>query len=154
MRALIQRVKQAQVEVNGETTGFIRKGLLIFFAAATGDTAEDLEYLCRKVVNLRIFSDESGKMNLSVRDVSGEILVVSQFTLYASTRKGNRPSFTAAADPAEGKMWYGLCLDKLAELGIHTEAGVFGAHMLVSLVNDGPVTIILDSRDRLRSRRG
>ncbi len=154
MRALIQRVSQARVEVNGETVGAIGKGLLVFYAAGRGDTAEDLDYLCRKIVNLRIFNDETGKMNLSLPEVSGEILLVSQFTLYASTRKGNRPSFTSAADPAEGERWYELCLDRLIEMGVHTETGVFGAHMEVTLTNDGPVTIWLDSGDRHRSRRG
>jgi len=154
MRALIQRVSQARVDVAGETVGAIGRGLLVFFAAGRGETAEDLDYLCRKIVNLRIFNDEAGKMNLSLLDVSGEILLVSQFTLYASTRKGNRPSFTAAADPDEGKRWYERCLDRLVELGVKTESGVFGAHMEVSLTNDGPVTIWLDSQDRLRSRRG
>jgi len=153
MRALLQRVSQAQVEVNGEVVGAIGQGLLVLFAAGRGDTAEDLDYLCRKIVNLRIFNDREGKMNLSLLDVSGEVLVVSQFTLYASTRKGNRPSFTAAADPAEGKLWYERCLDRLAASGLPVASGVFGAHMLVSLTNDGPVTIWLDSSERHKSRR-
>ena len=154
MRALLQRVSQARVDVASETVGAIGQGLLVFFAAGRGDTVEDLDYLCRKIVNLRIFNDEAGKMNLSLLDVSGEILLVSQFTLYASTRKGNRPSFTAAADPDEGKRWYERCLDRLRELGVEAESGVFGAHMEVSLTNDGPVTIWLDSQERQRSRRG
>ena len=153
MRALIQRVTSASVEVDGAITGSIGNGLLVFFAAGRGDTAEDLSYLCRKLVNLRIFNDDAGKMNLSLLDVGGEVLLASQFTLYASTRKGNRPSFTAAADPDEGRFWYERCQDELLRLGVPVETGVFGAHMKVSLVNDGPVTIWLDSAERNQSRR-
>lgn len=153
MRALLQRVSHASVEVEGEVVGSIGTGLLVFFAAGRGDTAEDLDYLTRKIVQLRIFNDEAGKMNLSVRDVGGAVLAISQFTLYAETRKGNRPSFTRAADPVEGRIWYERFLDALAEQGVPVEAGVFGAHMRVELLNDGPVTIWLDSADRQRSRR-
>ncbi|WP_456444896.1 D-aminoacyl-tRNA deacylase [Oceanithermus sp.] len=153
MRALIQRVTQASVEVEGEVVGKIAGGLLLFFAAGRQDTAEDLDYLVRKVVNLRIFADEAGKMNRSLLDAGGEVLVVSQFTLYADTRKGNRPSFTGAADPDEGRRWYERFIEALLRQGVHVETGEFGEHMRVALVNDGPVTIWLDSAERKRSRR-
>ncbi|HGY10720.1 MAG TPA: D-tyrosyl-tRNA(Tyr) deacylase [Oceanithermus profundus] len=153
MRALVQRVSEASVEVAGELVGRISSGLLVFYAAGRGDTAEDLDYLTRKIVNLRIFADEAGKMNRSLLDTGGEALVVSQFTLYADTRKGNRPSFTAAADPDEGRRWYDRFVDALVAQGIHVETGEFGAHMRVHLINDGPVTIWLDSAERKRSRR-
>ncbi|WP_457630872.1 D-aminoacyl-tRNA deacylase [Oceanithermus sp.] len=153
MRALIQRVSRASVAVDGVTIGEIGRGLLVFFAAGREESAEDLDYLCKKVVNLRIFSDDAGKMNLSLLDISGAVLLVSQFTLYASTRKGNRPSFTAAADPVEGRRWYELCIDRLVGMGVEVATGEFGAHMEVSLVNDGPVTIWLDSQERKHSRR-
>ena len=153
MRALLQRSKAARVVVDGETVGEICGGLVVFFAAGRGDDAADLNYLCRKIVNLRIFGDSAGKMNLSLQDVGGEVLLVSQFTLYASTRKGNRPSFTNAAEPGEGKRWYERCLDELVRLGVPVESGVFGAHMEVELINDWPVTIWLDSSERQLSRR-
>ncbi len=153
MRALIQRVSEARVTVAGEVVGEISYGLLIFFAAGHRDAAEDLDYLVRKAVNLRIFPDEAGKMNRSLLETGGEALVVSQFTLYADTRKGNRPSFTAAADPNEGRRWYERFVEALLRQGVHVETGEFGAHMQVALVNDGPVTIWLDSADRHRSRR-
>jgi len=153
MRILIQRVAKANVSINGEVVAEIASGLLVFYAAARGDTAADLEYLVRKVIKLRIFSDDTGKMNLSLQDVGGELLVISQFTLYADTRKGNRPSFTVAADPDEGRRWYERFIDALLQQGLHVETGEFGAHMQVALVNDGPVTIWIDSTDRNRSRR-
>jgi D-tyrosyl-tRNA(Tyr) deacylase len=153
MRALIQRVSEASVTVADEVVGEIAGGLLVFFAAGRRDTAEDLDYLVRKVVNLRIFPDEAGKMNRSLLDTGGEVLVVSQFTLYADTRKGHRPSFTAAADPDEGRRWYERFVEALLRQGVHVETGEFGAHMRVALVNNGPVTIWLDSEDRKRSRR-
>lgn len=154
MRALLQRVSQASVEVAGEVVGEISTGLLVLFAAGRQETAEDLDYLARKVVNLRIFADEAGKMNRSLLDVGGEALVVSQFTLYADTRKGNRPSFTGAADPDEGRRWYERFIEALLQEGVHVETGEFGAHMQVALVNDGPVTVWIDSAERRRSRRG
>jgi len=118
------------------------------------DTIEDLDYLVDKVVNLRVFPDEEGKMNLSLLDVGGEVLVVSQFTLYADCRKGRRPSFTDAAPPEKGKEMYELFINKLRDRGVRVETGEFGAMMLVKIYNDGPVTIMLDSEDRRRPRGG
>ncbi len=153
MRALVQRVSGARVEVDGEIVGGIARGLLVFFAASRKDSAPDMDYLVRKIVNLRIFNDENGKMNLNLGQVSGQVLVVSQFTLYAETRKGNRPSFTQAAPPHEGRDWYERFIAAIGSMGYHVETGVFGADMRVHLVNDGPVTIWLDSNDRTLSRR-
>jgi len=153
VRALVQRVSQARVEIEGEVVAEIAAGLLVLFAAGRRDTAEDLNYLVRKVVNLRIFADDTGKMNRSLLDVGGEVLVVSQFTLYADTRKGNRPSFTGAADPDEGRRWYDRFVESLLHQGVHVETGRFGAHMRVALVNDGPVTVWIDSSEGKRSRR-
>ncbi|WP_298629266.1 D-aminoacyl-tRNA deacylase [uncultured Thermus sp.] len=150
MRAVIQRVTEAFVEVDGEEVGRIGLGLLVLLGVGQGDTVEDAQYLARKIVNLRIFPDEAGKMNLSLKEVGGEALLVSQFTLYAETRKGNRPSFVKAAPPDVGRRLYEAAIEAFLEQGVHVETGVYGAHMRVHLVNDGPVTLILDSEVRPR----
>jgi D-tyrosyl-tRNA(Tyr) deacylase len=147
MKALIQRVSSAQVEIAGTTVGGIGKGLLVFLCAVKGDTEKDLEYIARKVSSLRIFEDEQGKMNRSVMEINGEVLVVSQFTLAASTRKGNRASFDNAEAPEQAKRMYDLFIKLLRDIGAPVQTGTFAAMMQVSLVNDGPVTISLDSRE-------
>ena len=150
MRAVIQRVKEASVTVDGIVTGKIGQGLLILFGAENGDGNEDMEYVVKKCVNLRIFCDENDKMNLSVLDVGGEILVVSQFTLLAEIKKGNRPGFTRAMEPLTAEKEYErFCLLCEDATGKKVQRGVFGADMKVSLVNDGPVTIIVDSRNKI-----
>jgi D-tyrosyl-tRNA(Tyr) deacylase len=149
MRALVQRVREASVTANDRVTGAIGPGLLVLAGVTDGDTAEDRDWLVRKIVQLRVFDDEAGVMNRSVQDVGGEILAVSQFTLYASTRKGNRPSYTAAAGPAIAEPAFAAFVAALAAaLGRTVPTGVFGAHMHVRLTNDGPVTLWLDSRTR------
>lgn len=149
MRAVLQRVSRASVEVGGEVVGAIGPGLLVLAAAAADDTDEDREWLARKVVQLRVFADDAGTMNRSVRDVGGEILAVSQFTLYASTRKGNRPSWSGAAPPELARPMFDAFVAALArELGRAVPTGRFGADMAVALVNDGPVTVAIDSRAR------
>jgi D-tyrosyl-tRNA(Tyr) deacylase len=153
VRAVVQRVSQARVEVEGQTVGQIRLGLLVLLGVGRGDTLEDAAYLARKVAGLRVFSDEEGKMNLSLAEVGGEVLVVSQFTLYGDTRKGKRPNFVNAAPPGEGKRLYEYFCALLAEQGLHVETGVFQAHMEVHLVNHGPVTLWLDSSERYQPRR-
>jgi D-tyrosyl-tRNA(Tyr) deacylase len=147
MKALIQRVSSAHVEIAGTAVGGIGKGLLVFLCAVKGDTEKDLEYIARKVSSLRIFEDEQGKMNRSVMEINGEVLVVSQFTLAASTRKGNRPSFDNAEEPEQAKRMYELFVNRLRDMGVPVQTGTFAAMMQVSLVNDGPVTISLDSRE-------
>jgi len=146
MIALLQRVSSAAVSIDGRIINEIQRGLLVFLCAVKGDTAQDLDYLVKKVVQLRIFEDAQGKMNLSVSDVRGAVLVVSQFTLAASARRGNRPSFDNAETPEPAKAWYDLFTKKLKNAGITTKTGVFGAMMDVALVNEGPVTIWIDSR--------
>lgn len=145
MRALVQRVREAGVTCEGKITGAIESGLLVFIGVHTEDTDEDLEYLVRKIKNLRIFSDEEGKMNLNVQQAGGKILLVSQFTLYGDVRRGNRPSFTESAPPEKGEAYYLKMAERLRECGLEVEMGVFGGDMQVSLINDGPVTIQLDS---------
>ncbi len=145
MKAVIQRVKGASVSVDGEVVGKCQKGYLILLGVAEGDTREDAELLARKIVALRIFSDDAGKMNLSLRDVGGEVLVISQFTLLANYRHGNRPDFLASAKPETAMALYEYFKELVARDIPHTESGVFGADMEVSLVNDGPVTICMDS---------
>lgn len=147
MKALIQRVSKASVSVNSRTVGEIGMGLLVFFCAVRGDTEKDLDYMVRKVLQLRIFGDDAGKMNLSVLDKKGGVLVVSQFTLAASTRKGNRPSFDAAEEPARAEAVYGEFVQRLRDAGLNVQTGAFAEHMEVSLVNDGPVTVMVDSRE-------
>jgi D-tyrosyl-tRNA(Tyr) deacylase len=146
MKALIQRVSEASVTVEGRVVGRVGRGLLVLFCAEQGDGEAEADGFARKVASLRIFEDEAGKMNLSVRDVGGAALAVSQFTLAADTRKGNRPSFIGAAPPALARALYERFCAQLAGHGLPVETGEFAAHMAVSLVNDGPVTIWLDSR--------
>ncbi len=148
MRVLLQRVSRAKVTVDGEVTGEIGRGLLVLLGAGEGDTDEDLEYILDKTVNLRIFADDQGKMNLSLKDIDGEMLVVSQFTLYADTRRGRRPSFVEAMGAKEADEMYQEFVARAGKQVRKVETGVFGAMMDVELVNDGPVTIWIDSRDR------
>ena len=143
MIGLLQRVKNASVTVNDQVIGAVEKGLLILVCAEKGDSEEQCEKLAKKVLAYRIFEDENGKMNKSVSDIGGEILIVSQFTLAADTSKGLRPSFTPAADPETGKCLYEHFIEKIKESGLKTETGQFGANMQVALINDGPVTIWL-----------
>lgn len=145
MRALIQRVSQAKVEVDGAITGEIGKGLLVFLGVAKPDTAVDAGFLVNKVIQLRIFPDDEGKMNRSLADAGGSLLVVSQFTLYGDCRKGRRPSFDAAAPPDQARSLYEHFVTEARRAGVHVETGVFQAHMDVSLVNDGPVTLLVES---------
>ncbi len=147
MLALLQRVSSAKVAVDGRISGEIGKGLLVFLCAVKGDTEKDLEYLVRKVSQLRIFEDDQGKMNLSIGDVKGAALVVSQFTLAASTRKGNRPSFDNAEAPERANSMYEAFVQRLGDTGIPVQKGIFGAMMEVTLVNEGPVTVWIDSRE-------
>ena len=144
MKTVIQRVSHADVTIDGATAGKIGRGLLILLGVGPEDSEETADYIAGKIINRRIFEDENGKMNYSVRDIGGEILVISQFTLYADCRKGNRPSFTGAAAPKPAEVLYRYFIEKLKESGIHTESGEFGADMKVTLLNDGPVTILLD----------
>ena len=149
MRALVQRVRQASVSVDGSVAGAIGAGLLVLTGIGIDDTADDVEWTTRKLADLRIFDDQDGVMNRSVRDVDGAILAVSQFTLYGSTHKGNRPSWSAAAPPELARPRFDAFVQALAlRLGKPVATGVFGAHMQVALVNDGPVTLWLDSRRR------
>lgn len=147
MKALLQRVLKAGVEINCRSVAEIKKGLLVFLGVMKGDTENDLDSLVKKVAQLRIFEDAEGKMNLSVQDIKGEALVVSQFTLAANTRKGNRPSFDSAEAPERARALYETFVQRLKEKGIAVQAGVFAESMAVSLVNDGPVTILIDSRE-------
>lgn len=147
MRAIIQRVSQASVTVNNEITGFINHGLLVLVGIEDADTREDITKLSSKIVNLRIFNDEQGVMNLGIKDVQGDILLVSQFTLFADTRKGNRPSYIRASKPPVAIPMYEKMIATLSnDLGRKIETGIFGADMKVALVNDGPVTIFIDTR--------
>ena len=149
MRAVVQRVREARVDVDRQTLASIGPGLLVLVGIGTGDRDDDRDWLVRKIVDLRIFDDEHGVMNRSIVDVGGDVLAVSQFTLYASTRKGNRPSWSNAAPPATAMPVFDGFVAALSQrLGKRVPSGVFGAHMQVVLVNDGPVTIILDSRVR------
>lgn len=146
MKAVIQRVSSASVEVEGKIVGECKKGFLVLFGAADGDTIEDADVLAKKTTNLRIFCDENDKMNLSLLDIDGEVLAISQFTLLADVKKGNRPSFINAMEPNEAERLYKVYCEELRKNGVSKVAeGVFGADMKVSLVNDGPVTILYDT---------
>ena len=146
MRVVLQRSKAAKVVVAGDIVGEIERGLVLLVGVTHGDTAEDAMYLAEKIVNLRIFEDENGKMNHSLLDVGGSILSVSQFTLYGDCRKGRRPNFMDAARPEEANILYEQFNDELRKRGVHTETGQFGAMMDVQFTNDGPVTLILESK--------
>lgn len=149
MRAVIQRVKEAQVKVEDKTIGEIRKGLLVLLGVENGDNSEDVQYLASKILELRIFEDEASKMNLSVQDIRGEIMVVSQFTLLGDCRKGRRPSFTDAAPPQLAQELYNQFIAYISKANLKVATGEFQAMMEVHLINDGPVTFVLDSRKRL-----
>lgn len=148
MKVVIQGVSKASVLVNNEEVGKIAKGFLLFVGVEEADSMEDVKYLTRKIANMRIFEDNEGKMNLSLKEVSGEILSVSQFTLHADTKKGNRPSFVKAANPDHAEKLYKKLNSSLKEEDLKVETGIFGADMEVSIVNDGPVTILLDSKNK------
>ncbi len=149
MRVVIQRTKEASVTVEGNVTGAIQKGLLVFVGIENADSVEDIEWLAGKIVNMRIFDDAEGVMNLSLKEVNGDLLLVSQFTLHASTKKGNRPSYIAAAKPDIAIPLYEAFIQQLQlELGKPIGTGIFGADMKVQLLNDGPVTILVDSKNK------
>ncbi len=153
MKAVIQRVSEASVTVEGKVVGAIGTGLVVLLGVNHSDSQADADYLADKIVNLRIFNDEEGKMNHSLLDVEGKVLAISQFTLYANTRRGRRPSFVEAAPPEIAEPLYEYFMKQLQARGVQVEKGIFGASMLVKIYNDGPVTIILDSADRLKPRR-
>lgn len=146
MRAVVQRVLQSRVETEGSEVSRIEKGLLVYLSVARDDSAGDARFMAEKLVHLRIFSDEAGKMNLSLLDVGGGILLVSNFTLHGDCRKGRRPSFEAAAEPKPAQQLYEKLIELICEQGVAVERGVFGEHMHVSSINDGPVTFLLDSK--------
>lgn len=145
MRAVVQRTKHSRVSIGGTETSSISHGLMVLLGIKQGDTADDGEYLMDKIINLRIFEDENGKMNKSLLDVDGAILMVSQFTLYGDVRKGRRPSFTSAELPEKAQPLFDYCLEYVRTRNIKIETGVFGAHMQVDIENDGPCTILVDS---------
>ena len=148
MKALLQRVTEASVSVAGEVVGRIGQGLVVFVGVASGDTEKDAQYLAQRTVNLRIFPDREGRFNLSVLDINGELLVVSQFTLLADTKKGRRPSFTEAAPPAQAEALFEQFIQQARTTGLKVETGRFQQYMQVEIHNDGPVTILLDTRDK------
>ena len=148
MKALLQRVSGASVSIANEEVGRIGRGLVVLLGVANGDTEKDAQYLAQKIVNLRIFSDEEGRFNLSALDIEGELLLVSQFTLLADTRKGRRPSFIEAASPAQAEQLFERFLEQARSTGLKVATGRFQQHMQVEIHNDGPVTILLDSRDK------
>jgi len=148
MKALLQRVTRASVSLGDEEVGRIGRGLVVFLGVACGDTERDAQYLAQKIVNLRIFSDKEGKFNLSALDIGGELLLVSQFTLLADTRKGRRPSFVEAAPPAQAEELFEYFVEQTRATGLKVETGRFQQYMQVEIQNDGPVTILLDSREK------
>ena len=148
MKALLQRVTSASVSVAGEVVGRIGRGLVVFVGVANGDTEKDAQYLAQRTVNLRLFSDQEGRFNLSALDIQGELLLVSQFTLLADTKKGRRPSFTDAAPPAQAEELFGQFVGEVRATGLKVETGRFQQYMQVEIHNDGPVTIMLDSKDK------
>lgn len=147
MKIILQRVAHASVTINNRIHGQIHQGLLLLVGIGPEDNQEDIDYAVRKIVNMRIFSDEAGKMNRSIQDISGSILSISQFTLFAETKKGNRPAFTGAAAPDMASLFYER-FNQALSVFVPVEVGIFGADMQVSLVNDGPVTIVLDTKNR------
>ena len=144
MKLVIQRAKNAQVEVDGKVVGKINNGFVVLLGVGPNDTKEAADFLIKKLINLRVFADKEYKMNLNLKDVNGELLIISQFTLYADCKKGNRPSFINAAPPEFAEELYNYFVEKCKKIGFKTETGIFGAHMEVSLINDGPVTIVLE----------
>jgi D-tyrosyl-tRNA(Tyr) deacylase len=148
LKALVQRVQEASVTINEEVVGEIARGLVVFVGVDRDDSKKDMEYLVDKVVNLRIFSDENSKFNISAAEIKAELLIISQFTLIADTRKGRRPSFIDAAPPETAESLFNLFVDRARGSGLKVETGRFQEHMLVKIHNDGPVTILLDSKDK------
>ena len=149
MRVVIQRVNHAYIDLNGSRHSEIKKGLCVFFGVETAADSNDLDWLVRKIINLRIFNDREDKMNLSLQDINGELLVVSQFTLHASTKKGNRPSFILSEKPERAELLYNAFINRIREqLGNRIKTGVFGGDMKVGLENDGPVTILIDTQQK------
>lgn len=148
MRVVVQRVKHASVTIDGNINGKINDGFLVLLGITSTDTKQDVDYLVKKVVGLRVFTDENGKMNLSLKEVNGELLIVSQFTLYGNCKDGNRPSFIAAAKPDVATPLYEYFVSECKKQIPVVQTGIFGADMKVELINDGPVTIIIDSQDR------
>lgn len=146
MRAVVQRVSLGEVTVEEKITGSIGKGFVVLLGVGQGDTQKDADYIADKVANLRVFEDEQGKMNLSLSDVGGSVLAISQFTLYGDCRKGRRPGFTQAADPDQAKALYDYFTERLRQQGFEVQEGIFQADMLVKIYNDGPVTMLLDSK--------
>lgn len=146
MRAVIQRISKASVEISGEVVGEVATGLLVLLAVARDDERSDADYAVDKIINLRIFPDDEGKMNRSLLDIGGAVLVVSQFTLYGDVRRGRRPSYSDAAEPKKANELYDYFVERVRSFGVKTETGVFQAMMKVSLVNEGPVTILVDSQ--------
>ena len=144
MRVLVQRVKEANVKVDGKEISKIEKGFLVFVGVTHSDTTKEVDYLAKKVTNLRVFEDENEKMNLSLKDVGGKLLIVSQFTLYGNCEQGNRPSFTEAGKPDMANELYEYFCNKCQESGIEVQKGIFGADMKISLINDGPVTLMIE----------
>ncbi|MBM4446888.1 MAG: D-tyrosyl-tRNA(Tyr) deacylase [Chloroflexi bacterium] len=149
MKALVQRVTKASVSVNGEVVGEIGRGLVVLVGVARGDTERDAAYLAEKMTSLRVFADEASKFNLSVLETKGEVLIISQFTLLADTRKGRRPSFEEAAPPEQAEALINFLIGRVRDTGLKVETGRFQQHMLVEIYNDGPVTISLNSKDKL-----
>ena len=149
MRAVVQRVSRASVTVDGTVNGSIGRGLLVFLGVGREDAQKDIDFITDKITNLRIFECHEGKMNLSVKDIGGSILLISQFTLYGDCRKGWRPDFTAAGPPDKANQLYEQTIASIKEKGVPVETGVFAAHMDIDSINDGPVTLILDSQNRI-----